>query len=231
MSAENNVYVIGAGGHAKVIIRMLQDLGYRVAAVFDDNLRRGGATLLGNPIFAPVERITDHVRRPAIIAIGDNATRRRIADSYDLPWLTAIHPLSFVDSTVRLGRGTVVFARAVVQVDSTLGDHVIVNHATTVDHDCIVEDCVHLAPGVHLAGGVTVREGAFMGIGAVAIPNTRIGARTIVGAGAVVTRHLPEQVVAAGVPARIIKSLCPCAGPPYIDFPGHVGQGTVSIEP
>jgi sugar O-acyltransferase (sialic acid O-acetyltransferase NeuD family) len=233
MSAEKDVYVIGAGGHAKVVIRMLQDLGHRVAAVFDDNPRLGGATLVGCPVFAPVERIRHYARCPAIIAIGDNATRRRIADRYDLPWMTAVHPLALVDRSVRLGVGTVVFARAVVQVDSSLGDHVIVNHAATVDHDCRVGDCVHLAPGVHLAGGVTVHEGALMGIGAVAIPGTRIGTGAIVGAGAVVTDHLPEQVVAAGVPARVIKPVPRAVSEilPVFDLPGHVGLGTMSVEP
>jgi sugar O-acyltransferase (sialic acid O-acetyltransferase NeuD family) len=206
MSHIGKVYVIGAGGHAKVVIRALQDSGSTVAMVFDDNPQRQGGSLLGIPIVGPIERIAENPCRPTVIAIGDNATRRRIAIRYDLPWLTVVHPLAMVDPSVRLGCGTVVLAQAVVQVDSCVGKHVIVNHAATVDHDCLLEDYVHLAPGVHLAGNVTVEKAALIGIGAAAIPGMRIGAETTVGAGAVVVRHLPPRVVAVGVPAKIVAS-------------------------
>lgn len=228
MSNSTAVSVIGAGGHAKVIVRALQDLGFRVAAIFDDDPRRRGLTLLGIPIVGPIECIREQPQRPTVIAIGDNAMRRRIADRYDLPWMTVVHPQALIDPSVRLGKGTVVLARAVVQVDSSLGDHVIVNHAATVDHDCAVADYVHLAPGVHLAGDVTVHDEVFMGIGAVAVPGVRIGAETTVGAGAVVTCNLPGHVVAVGVPAGIIASrphVRPC-----FTTPNYVEPTTVSVE-
>jgi sugar O-acyltransferase (sialic acid O-acetyltransferase NeuD family) len=206
MSGLDAVYVIGAGGHAKVVIRALQDLGNKVAAVFDDDLQRQGGSLLGIPIVGPVERISEYPRCPTVIAIGHNAVRRRIAERYDLPWRTVVHPHSLVDPSVFLGHGTVVLARAVVQVDSHLGDHVIVNHAATVDHDCVVGNYSHLAPGVHLAGNVVVQDGVLVGIGAAVIPGVRIGSGTTVGAGAAVVHDLPEHVVVVGVPAKIVKS-------------------------
>ncbi len=102
----------------------------------------------------------------------------------------------------KLGRGTVVFAGAVVQPDAVIGDHVIVNTGATVDHDCVVGDYAHLAPGVHLAGSVHVGEGAFLGIGSVVSPGVRIGRWTTLGAGAVAIRDLADGAVAVGVPAR-----------------------------
>ena len=205
MTRPRSAYVIGAGGHGKVVIRLLQDLGYTVAAVFDDDPRRWERPLLGIPVLGPVARIADHRRLPAVVAVGDNAARRRIVDWYPLEWLTAVHPLAMVDPSVRVGRGTVVLARAVVQVDSRLGEHVIINTAASVDHDCQVGDYAHLAPGVHLAGEVTVGDGALMGIGAVALPRITIGARTTIGAGAALVSDLPADVVAAGVPAKVVK--------------------------
>jgi sugar O-acyltransferase (sialic acid O-acetyltransferase NeuD family) len=198
-------------------------------ALFDDDPRRQGLFVAGVPIVGPIERIAEQPRRPTVIAIGENTTRRRIAQRYDLPWLTVVHPQALVEPSVRLGQGTVILARAVVQVDSSLGNHVIVNHAATVDHDCVVESHAHLAPGVHLAGGVTVGEGVLLGIGAVAIPGVRICAGTTVGAGAAVGHDLPEHVVAVGVPAEIIKSRPDTV--PCFNTAAHVDLGTVSIEP
>jgi sugar O-acyltransferase (sialic acid O-acetyltransferase NeuD family) len=207
MSDSNTLHLIGAGGHAKVVIRALQDLGHNIAAIFDDDLQRQGGFLRGIPIIVPIERICEYPRRPTVVAVGDNAKRRNIAKQYDLPWMTIVHPQAFVDVSVHLGRGTLVLPHAVVQVDSFLGEHVIVNTAATIDHDCSIGDYTHIAPGAHLAGGIKIGSEVLFGIGAVALPDTMIGDGVTVGAGAVVIRNLPDYTTAVGIPAKIIRSL------------------------
>jgi len=199
------VYVIGAGGHAKVALRALIDLGYNVRAVFDDDRRRWGGELCGVPIRGPIDRLRDELPLPAVIAIGDNAARRAVAERLTLEWLTLVAAGAMVDSTARLGPGTVVFRGAIIQADAQVGVHAIVNTAASIDHDCRVGDYAHVAPGAHLAGEVVVGEQALIGIGAVAVPGVRIGPRAVIGAGAAVVRDIPANVVAVGVPARILR--------------------------
>ena len=201
------VNVIGAGGHAKVVVRALLDQGYAVQAIFDDDPRRWGTQLLGCPVRGPVERIEARRGCPAVIAVGDNASRQAIAERYDLPWVTVVHPSALVDPTVELGAGTVILHRAVVQPDCRIGEHTIINTAATVDHDCVVGNYAHLAPGTHLAGAVSIGDGVLLGIGAVVVPGKSIGHATVVGAGAVVVSDLPSGVVAHGVPARTTRSI------------------------
>jgi sugar O-acyltransferase (sialic acid O-acetyltransferase NeuD family) len=142
----------------------------------------------------------------AVLAIGDNRTRQRFADPARCRFATIVHPRAIVDPSVKLGPGTVVFAGAVIQPDTTLGAHVIVNTGASIDHDCWLDDFVHIAPGVRLAGNVSLDTGAFLGIGSVAIPGARVGEWTTVGAGAAVIQDVPADVVAAGVPARVLRS-------------------------
>ncbi len=197
------VAVIGAGGHAKVVLATLQACGYTVAAVFDDDPSKWGGDLLGVTVQGGVSRLAGVPGVRAVIAVGDNAARAAIAGRLpSVEWLTLVHPAAHVHPSVHLGPGTVVFAGAVIQPDSRIGAHVIVNTAVSVDHDCCVNDFVHLAPGVHLAGNVTVGRGAFIGIGSVVTPGRRVGDWTTVGAGAAVVTDLPERVTAVGVPAR-----------------------------
>jgi len=203
MSQPRSVHVLGASGHGKVIIRSLRELGHQVSAAFDDDPRKWGSSVLGVPVVGPLERVKDFPNQPAAIAIGDNNLRRQVAERFELDWMTVVDPRAIVDSTVHIGPGTIVLPGSVVQVDARLGQHVIVNTCASVDHDCQIEDFVHLAPGVHLAGEVIIRTGAFLGIGAVAIPRMTVGAWTKVGAGAVIVRDLPDRVIAVGVPARI----------------------------
>ena len=94
------------------------------------------------------------------------------------------------------------FAGAVVQPDTVVGAHAIVNTGATVDHDGHLGDYVHVAPGVSLAGAVRRRSGVFVGIGARAVPGVTVGAWAVIGAGAVALRDVPAHATAVGVPAR-----------------------------
>lgn len=201
-----SVWVIGGGGHAKVVIATLQAMGTEIVGVLDDDESKHGTALLGVPVVGPAERAVegDH---EAVIAVGDNAVRRRIAERLaGVRFATAVHPAAVVHPSVVVGEGTVIFAGAVVQPDTRLGRHVIVNTGATVDHDGDLADYVHVAPGSHLAGDVTLGEGVFMGIASAALPGVRVGAWTTVGAGGIVTRDLPGTVTAVGVPVRILSS-------------------------
>jgi sugar O-acyltransferase (sialic acid O-acetyltransferase NeuD family) len=147
--------------------------------------------------------------RHVILAFGDNASRRRMAADVVASGFVlgrAVHPRATVAADVRIGDGTVVMAGAVLNPNATLGESVIINTCASVDHGCVLGNAVHLSPGAHLAGTVRVGDESWIGLGAVVLEGRSVGDRTIVGAGAVVTRDLPADVVAYGVPAKVIRS-------------------------
>lgn len=215
--AKRNIVVIGAGGHAKVVISTLRTNDCSIGAVFDDDSSLWGTELLGVPVRGPIAMADQSEFELGIIAIGDNAARKRIAHRLNLRWLTVVHSAAWVDPDAKVGTGTVVFAGAVIQPGGVVGEHVIVNTSASVDHDCVVKDFCHIAPGVHLGGNVQVDEGAFLGIGSGVIPGCKVGAWTTVGAGAVVVRDLPEGVVAYGVPAHPAR-LSGCSPTSFSEF-------------
>ncbi|MGH8520689.1 MAG: acetyltransferase [Gammaproteobacteria bacterium] len=202
------VYILGAGGHAKVVASTLLAAGYRGAGFFDDDAGKWGQTVLGLPVLGDLSQaLRIEGGMAAVIGIGDNKRRREIATTYtNIKWLSIIHPRTYVHPTVRLGRGTVIFAGAVIQPDARIGEHCIVNTLASVDHDCNIGAFVHIAPGAHLAGNVLVGEGVLIGLGSSVMPHVSIGARTVVGAGSAVVGNLPPDVIATGVPARILKT-------------------------
>lgn len=201
-----SLYVIGGGGHAKVVIATLQANGREVKGIFDDAPALQGKDLVGVPILGTVAAAKD-MDGEFIIAIGVNSVRYRVAEAFvsEMRWASVIHPRAWVHASARLGPGAVVCAGAIIQPDAEVGAHAVVNTGATVDHDCRIGDYTHLAPGVHLAGGVGIGEGTFLGVGAAALPGVRVGTWSTVGAGAVLTGDLPANVVAVGVPARPIK--------------------------
>lgn len=197
--------VVGAGGHAKVILALVQAAGHEVGIVAVSDPSQAEPSVLGHKVQGmDVLRADDD--RGVMVAIGHNAVRARVADelaSRGLRFATLIHPTAWVAPTARIGEGTVIFAGAVVQPDVVIGPHAIINTSASVDHDCVIGAYAHLAPGTHLAGDVHVGERAFLGAGVSVIPGVSIGARSTVGAGAAVVRDIPEDVTAMGVPARV----------------------------
>ncbi len=204
MPRELAVVVIGAGGHATVVLATLIASGRHVAAVLDDDSSRWGRALLGHPVSGPIEaaRLDGH---EAVLAIGDNAARHRLAAAFSWAWSTVVHPRATVDPDATLGSGSVAFAGSVVQPGARLGAHVIVNTSASVDHDCRVGDFVHVGPGCRLGGDVRVGTGALLGVGCCVLPGVTVGDWATVGAGAAVIRDVAAGTVVAGVPARPVR--------------------------
>ena len=94
---------------------------------------------------------------------------------------------------------------SILQSCCQTGKHCIVNTGAAIDHECILEDYVHVSPHATLCGNVEVGEGSWIGAGAVINPGVKIGKWTIIGSGSVVCKDIPDGVTACGSPCRIIK--------------------------
>jgi len=207
VKGSQHISILGASGHAKVVASCLVAYGSGIRGFYDDDDSKQGQQILGYPVLGPISACGTTADVVAIFGIGSNKTRMDLNRLRALQsWATAIHPTAWLDPSVHVGQGTVVFAGAIVQPGAKIGKHCILNTGCTVDHDCILEDYVHLAPGVHLAGNVFIGEGAFLGIGTKAIPGVRIGRWAQIGAGGIVVGDIPAHVLAAGVPARVIRT-------------------------
>jgi sugar O-acyltransferase (sialic acid O-acetyltransferase NeuD family) len=194
-----NLY--GTGGHAKVILTILQTCGIPVTAFFDDNLQKEIA--YGYDVYPYSRELFRD--EPVIIAVGNNFTRRRIASETSHSFGSVTHPSATVETNVRIGSGVVITHRAIIQTGVIIGDHVIINTGTIIDHDCIIGDFVHIAPGTILCGSVQIGANTLIGAGSTIVPNVRVGQNCIIGAGSVVTVDIPDNVTAYGNPCRIIK--------------------------
>jgi acetyltransferase EpsM len=140
--------------------------------------------ILGNGGHASVIR-SFYKDEGGIVAIGDNATRKRVVLEHEgmrppMLYAKAIHPSAIIAEGVPIGIGTVIMAGVILQTGARIGRHVILNTGCVVDHDCVIGDYAHIPPGAHLCGGVEVGEGALVGVGVGIAPGCKIPAWSLV---------------------------------------------------
>ncbi|HMQ78289.1 MAG TPA: acetyltransferase [Ignavibacteria bacterium] len=221
------IVMMGAGAFARETLWAVNEIkeGYGQYSVTgfldDDESKRGKPVLPGSEGAVTAKLIIlgslDHIIRSGfsdydfiLPAIGTTEakksfTERILACGCRLPG-PVIHRSVELGHDNVFGDGTIMFAGSTVTVNSVLGLQVNVNPQCSIAHDVVIEDYCNLSPGVHLTGGVHLEEGVNIGTGAVILPRVTIGKWSVIGAGAVVTKDIPPYSVAAGVPAKIIKT-------------------------
>lgn len=200
MNQSNTVNLFGGGGHAKVVMDIVEAQGYEVGCLYDDNPHC--TVIHGWPVYKASEV---KVIGPLIISIGSCKARKMIAERYNVEFSCAIHPGAVISGSAVIGEGTVVMPGAIINADVTIGRHCIINTKASVDHECIIGDYVHIAPGATLSGNVEVGECSWIGVGACVKQGVKIGKNCMIGAGSVVLKDIPDNVVAYGNPCKIIK--------------------------
>lgn len=203
----DHVLIVGAGGHAKVVLDALLLMGGFTPLVMDDNPALNGTTLLQAEVYAPLDESKARDRY-FHIAIGSNAARAKLFARFIAAGgkpLTITHPAACISAYAQIDAGAFIAAYAVVAPSARIGAGAIINHGAIVDHDCVVGANTHIAPQASLAGGVHIGEQTMIGAGANILPGLRIDARAIVGAGAVLRHDVGADAVWAGVPAILQK--------------------------
>ena len=197
------MYLYGASGHCKVIIDCVETSTNKVIeGVFDDNSKE--KSILKIPII-PFKDFNLQKIKELIISVGNNITRKKLAESIVTTYISVIHKKASVSKYAFIDLGTVVMAGVVINADVKVGMHCIINSGAVIEHDCELNNYVHISPNASLAGNVIVGEGSHVGIGATIKQGITIGKWATIGAGAVVIKDVPDGAVMVGNPARNIK--------------------------
>ncbi len=199
--ATSNFILIGGGEHARVVLDILLSQKINVHALFDPKYsgKLFGVDQLG--AYDP-KSFNESL---AIVAIGNNLTRKKVSETVSHAFGQVAHESVLLSPFASVGIGSVIFHGAIVQANTIIGEHVIVNTGAKIDHDCTIEDFAHVAPGAILCGTVKVGEGTLIGAGATVIPGIKIGKWAVIGAGSVVTKSVPDYAVVVGVPAKVLR--------------------------
>ncbi|MBV2223237.1 MAG: acetyltransferase [Cloacibacterium sp.] len=152
----NSLVLYGAGGHAKVIYDIILSNDMLLEYLVDDNPPADFFHHL--EIYKPTEDLLR--KHNVIVAIGDANAREKIVNKLSgiCDFETLIHRSAFVSRFSELGEGTVVMPQVCVNAEVKIGNHCIINTASVIEHDCVIEDFVHISPTVTLAGNITIKK-------------------------------------------------------------------------
>jgi len=197
------IYVLGAGGHGAVVAEIAQASGYSITGFADDKAEQGTEVLAWR-VLGGRAAVPDGAS--VALGVGDNKAREDLmhyGEAHGWRIVTLAHPSAVISPSVTIGEGTVVMANATVNARASIGRGCVLNTACSVDHDCIIGDFAHIAPGARLAGTVTVGTRAMVGVGSCVHQVRTIGSDCIIGAGSVVVAHIPDGATAYGNPAKV----------------------------
>lgn len=207
---KSELWIYGTGGHAGVILDIIDAIGdFQVRGTIDDDPRDGAVSWEGYPLLARSQFFA--IYQPSdrlFIAVGNNEARASIYRRFpkETRFAKLVHPRAEVSSASSIGEGTVVMPGAIVEHGARIGRHCIINDGAIVGHDSNVGDFVHVAGASILGGAVVVGDYTLIGLGAVVVPQKKIGCNCTIGAGSGVMKDVPDGMTTIGNPARAFPS-------------------------
>jgi len=209
------IVILGAGGFSREVLDILMafnaiSLQYEILGFIDENPDHWGRVLNGYPVLGGLDWFGEQDKSEfrVICGVGNPTVRRKLvqkATALGCKFRNIIHPTATFTPFVEVGEGVVVTAGCIFTNQIKIGNHVHVNLACTIGHNCIIEDFCTLSPGVHVSGNVHIKTGCEIGTGVAIIQGITIGGWSIVGAGAVVTNEIQSNTTSVGIPAKVIK--------------------------
>ena len=204
-----NLYIYGAGGHAKVIAESAFGLKSFSKILFIDDNDHNKNFISKNSNFSLIsesELPNNLDNSYAIVGIGDNKTRHEVVKKcHKIPFITVASPDAIISQSAEMSSGSFIGPGAIINADTRIGDHTIINTRSVVEHDCIIGSFCHIGPSSSIAGGVKLGNSTFVGGGTYINPNVSICDNVIIGSGSLVLNDIEEPGTYVGSPVKKIN--------------------------
>lgn len=214
-SKVEKIIIVGCGQHANVVLYNLEmqgkyeALGYLDSDVSKVGLQYNGLRVLDNYTLDNIADLRAKYKTDKFfIGFGNMRYRQTVYEEFaNVGWepINIFHPDAIISKHAQIGKGVLIEAGCLITPNPIIGNNVVVNTGSQVNHDNFIEDHVYIASGVVLSGGVTIKENSLIDDGAIITLGRSVGRNCIIGAGSVVTKDIPDNTVAYGIPAKVVR--------------------------
>ncbi len=203
--------VLGAGSFAEEVLDIVQETGLYVVVCFVEGIDRTqcGKNIAGVPVIW-IDEIEKHDASCVLLCGVGSPKRKNLIEktrTTGMEFINVVHPSARISKTVRMGKGNLISVGSILAAGCSIGDHCIINRAAVIGHHVTIENFVTISPGVNIGGGSSIGECSYIGMGAIILDHILVGRNSIVGAGAVVTKNVPDNVQVVGIPAYVSKAI------------------------
>ena len=210
LSEQKHLIIVGAGGHARVVIDAAELQGFNILGIVDINYHKQEETIINYKVIGGVSELEHFDRKDTkvFIAIGDAKERALYFEEakkmgFSIPKI--IHPTAILSKYITIGDGVFVNSGVILNAEIIIGENAVVNTGAILDHEVHLGKHSHIAPGCKIGGRVKIEDFTFIGIGSTVINKIKIGSHVMVGAGSLVIRDVESNSTVVGIPARRIK--------------------------
>ena len=208
------VIVVGTGGHAKVVIDILQLMGiYEIIGVTSVSMKKG-LPFCGYPVIGEDSDIKSYNRKEFCIAMGlggftNNNLRTKVYNYFKelgFHFCNVIHPSVVFSSSSIIGEASVLFPGVVINTDVTIGNNTIIATGSTIDHETRIGNNVLVSAGVTIGAYVNIEDNCVIALGAKVVSGITVKKENLIAAGAVVVKNTLENQSLFGLPAKAKKN-------------------------
>jgi len=209
-----DIVIYGVGGFGRGTLEILEAINYdkntwNILGFVDDDTDKHATMVNGYPVLGGREWLGQQINTCIALCQGTPSIRYKLksllSENHAYHFPTLIHPFSCLAKRITVGEGTIIFPGVIIDTGTQIGSHILLSRSATIGHDVSIGDFSNLSPSATVAGECKIGIGNDVGSNATLIPFMQTGDWTTIGAGAVVTKQLPANVTAVGIPAKIIS--------------------------
>jgi sugar O-acyltransferase (sialic acid O-acetyltransferase NeuD family) len=213
-----DIVIIGAGGFGREVAQLIDEINsekktWNLLGFIDETVEKHKTVINNTPVLGSFDWFESSPSRLwTVCALGNPRDKYNLvnkASAYNINFATLIHPDAKTNKYCEIGFGCIICCNSFISVNTRIGNHVSINPGCGIGHDTVINDYSSLYWNVTLSGNVCIHGGCEIGSKASVIPKRTIGKWSVIGAGAVVTKDLPDYCTAVGIPANPIKFCLP----------------------
>jgi sugar O-acyltransferase (sialic acid O-acetyltransferase NeuD family) len=216
MAAIRKLVVLGAGGTARDVLSIIEDINfvedvYDCIGLLDDNPNLWGSTIQGIRVIGPIREAKTIAEAAFVNTLGsprNYQARQEVSQALGVSrhnFESIVHPTAVISRHAEIGMGSIIFPKVVLMANVRLGQQVLVLVHSVMNHDAVVGEFSILASGVNISGAVQIGNNCYLGSGSCILENVVIGDQALVGMGSVVLRDVPARTEVAGNPAKVLR--------------------------
>lgn len=209
-----DLVIFGAGSVGRLSEQIASDINqvkkvFNIIGYLDDNEKKHHTDIHDLPVLGGMKWLEEYPNTYIALGFSNPSQKFELIQRFNRAnhqrFIQLVHPESWISKRVQIGSGTIIYPGVHIDVDVKIGDFVLINKLSTLGHDTSIGNFSTISPGVNLGGNNIIGDGVDFGINSCSLQSMAIGSWSVIGAGAVIIRDVPDHAVMVGNPGRVLR--------------------------